>query len=45
MNELIDLYLKGEYDVQKLKAISDNEYYFENKEYFNGTIIIINKKG
>jgi len=45
MNEIMGLYLKGEYDVPKVEVISDNEYYFIDNEYFNVTITIVNKKG
>lgn len=33
MNE-IELYLEGYYDY-KYEYIPDNQYYFDNKEYFN----------
>jgi hypothetical protein len=42
---MIDLYLNGEYDVPQVEVISDIDYYFENNEYFNVTITIVNKKG
>jgi hypothetical protein len=35
MDEIIDLYLKGEYNIPKVEFIPDNEYYFYNKKYFN----------
>ena len=35
MNEIIDLHLKGEYEVPKVKVVSDNEYYFINNTYFD----------
>ena len=34
MNEIIDLYLQGEYEVQKVEVVSDNEYYFIDMKYF-----------
>lgn len=37
MNEVIDLYIKGEYEVPKVEVVSDNEYHFNNKDYFNST--------
>ena len=36
MNEIIELFLKGEYDVQQVQVVSDNEYYFVDNEYFKG---------
>lgn len=35
MNEIIDLYFKGEYDIPKVEFISDNEYYFIDNKYFD----------
>ena len=35
MNEIIDLYLKGEYNIPSSKEISDTEYYFLHPEYFD----------
>lgn len=35
MNEVIDLYLKGEYNVPKVEVVSDNEYYFIDSTYFS----------
>lgn len=35
MNEIIDLYFKGVYDVPKREEISDNEYYLLHPDYFD----------
>lgn len=35
MNEIIDLYLNGEYNTKSSKEISDNAYYFLHPEYFD----------
>ena len=34
MNEIVDSYLNGEYDIQEVEVVSDNEYYFIDREYF-----------
>jgi hypothetical protein len=38
MNEIVNLYLKGEYTVPKTEVIPYIEYYFENMYYFDTTI-------
>ena len=35
LDEIIDLYIKGEYDVPKVEVVSDNEYYFIDSSYFD----------
>jgi hypothetical protein len=35
MNEVINLYLTGEYDIPQVEVVSDNEYYFMNPTYFD----------
>jgi len=35
IDEIIDLYLNGEYDIPSYKELSDNEYYFSHSGYFD----------
>lgn len=37
MNEIIDMYINGEYSVVETPYISDIDYYFNNLDYFNIT--------